>query len=322
MSDVSSVGIMKADKKVSILNTSTMRYYALLAGLYVILIFTLPPNTGALQAYNLQPLEYRIILLALALPSLAVWLTAFVGYTKLHQYARAIRGTPEASTFERLATGCSWLAWSLPLGVLLPMVLNSFANRWPGFHPTAIIISNYLNLIFALIAFSFIAQASRTLLASKDPTDRHSGNAHLIIILFLVIGVMYCFLTFRQFDLSSLAASHNPYFLPIWLMVLTITVPSLYAWFIGLLASYEILLYSRLTQGLLYRKALIMMSAGLLAVVISYIATQYLNSVIPRIGYLVIDYRLTLILFFRILGGIGFVLLAFGAVRLKRIEEV
>lgn len=313
---------MQAARSVSVFKTTTMRYYVLLAGLYTLLIFSLPPNAAALEAYNLRAIEYRVIMFGLALPSMAVWLAAFIGYTKLHQYARAIRHSPEGTAFEKLATGCSWLAWSLPITAIIPMLLHSLAGRWNDFQPTAIILTNYLSLILPLIAFVFIAQASRLLLINKKNQAVHLLNSQFIILIFLVIGVAYCYFTFRQFDLTSLSTVNNPYFLPVWLMVLTVTVPFLYAWFIGLLASYEIMLYSRLESGVLYRQALILVSCGLLAVVLSSIALQYLNGVMPRAGHLVLDHQLALTLFFRIVGGAGFVMLATGASRLKKIEDI
>lgn len=298
-----------------------LQYYAGLVILYVALILLLPPISPTLAIYHLSAIEYRVIILAIALPAMAVWLAAFIGYARLKLYARSIRKTPEGIYFDQLAEGCAWLAWSLPIGALVPLILNAIANSHPGFHSSSIIISNYVGLILPLIGFSMIASASRGLV-NNVKARLSLANARFIIIGFLLLGVLYCFLTFSRFDLTSLGSSHNPYFLPAWLMVITVTIPYLYAWFMGILAAYEITLYSKNVQGVLYRQALGFLVAGLLTVIFSSVALQYINSVEPRNGYLLLNYKLVLVSLFRIIGGGGFILLAMGAGRLKKIEEV
>jgi hypothetical protein len=105
-------------------------------------------------------------------------------------------------------------------------------------------------------------------------------------------------------------------------MVLTVVIPYLYAWFVGLLATYEIGSFSQQIRGLLYRQALRLLSGGLVSVIISSIAIQYLLSASPRHGFVVVDGRLLWINIFRIIGGIGYIMIAFGVSRLKRIEDI
>ncbi|PIZ63149.1 hypothetical protein COY17_01230 [Candidatus Saccharibacteria bacterium CG_4_10_14_0_2_um_filter_52_9] len=199
--------------------TNAMPGFVFLALLYTLLIFILPVSHEAMSAYRLSPIEYRIIFLAVSLPSLMVWFVAFMGSDRLRQYAASIGKTSEGSHFAALARGATLLAWSLPLPALIALLAN--------------------------------------------------------------------------FDLGSLASAKNPYFLPVWLVVVSVIIPYLYAWFVGLLA-----------------------------VIFSSIALQYLNGIRPSPGYLTLDYRLLLTLIFRILGGAGFVMLIIGAGRLKKIEEV
>ncbi|HVI60687.1 MAG TPA: hypothetical protein VM535_00870, partial [Candidatus Saccharimonadales bacterium] len=147
-------------------------------------------------------------------------------------------------------------------------------------------------------------------------------TTRLIMLLFLVAGVVYCYLIFRHFNPMTLGSSDNPYFMPIWLTLLTLIVPFLYAWFVGVLATYEIVAYSRQVRGVLYRQALHLMVAGLVAVIIASIALQYAASIQPPSGRLAINYRLLTNVVFRGTSGAGFVLIALGAIRLKKIEEI
>jgi hypothetical protein len=301
--------------------TRALQHCALLSGLYVILIFLLPPNPQTSHLYHLAAFQYHVILFAVALPSLAVWLAAFISYAKLHQYAQLVSKTPESDQFNQLARGCTWLAWSLPVSTILPMPFNTLADHWPHLHPLAIILANYTALVLPLVAFSIIANSSRGLVTSAKIKSGLAAT-RLILLGFVTTAVLYCLLTFRRFDLTNLGSTANPYFLPLWLMVTTITVPYLYVWFVGLLAAYEITLFSKQVQGVLYRQALRLVVGGLLAVILSSIALQYISSVEPRVGHLVLDYKLVLALLCRVIGGGGFILLALGATRLKKIEEV
>lgn len=298
-----------------------LQHYLWVALFYALLIFFLPASTATRHEYHLSAIEYHIVSFAVAIPSLMVWLAAFVGYAEMREYARSVRKTPEGIYYDQLAGGCMWLAWSLPISTIIPMLLNALANSHPGFHSTAIIMSNYLSLALALIAFSVIAGASRGLLGSVR-VKLSLVNARLLIVGFLLLGVLYCFFTFRRFDLSSIGSTHNPYYLPIWLMVVTLVVPYLYAWFMGILASFELTLFSRHVRGVLYRQPLTLLISGLLTVIFSSVALQYITSVQPSVGHLVFNYRLAFVLLFRLIGGGGFVLLALGASRLRKIEEV
>jgi len=313
--------VMTSDKRTAQLTTRALQRAIFLAFIYIALIFLLPASKATMRAYHLSTLEYRAILFTVMLPSLVAWLAAFIGYAKLRQYVYSIRMTPEGTYFGKLATGCAWLAWSLPLPAILSLILSATANKWPAFYPSSIIASNYVNLLLPLIAFSIIGAASRGLI-SRAELKFSLASVRTIMLLFLAAGVLYCYLTFQRFDLTSLSSTHNPYFLPIWLMVLSVIIPYLYAWFVGLLAAYEITLFSKHTKGILYRRALEWLVAGLVTIIASSIALQYLNGIQPRVGHLIINYPLVLSSIFRIIGGGGFVLLTIGAARLKKIEEV
>lgn len=307
-------------KETSQLTGRALQHFAWVAMFYILLTLVLPANDITRQAYGLTAFEYHVVALLVAFPTLLVWFAAFMGYSQLRGYARAIRRTPEGIYFDQLAGGVTWLAWSLPVSVIVPNIFNSIANG-NSLHAGSVIASNYLTLILPLVAFSVIAAASRGLLATVK-VKLTLVNARLLIISFLLLGVLYCFFTFRHFDLTSLGSTDNPYFLPLWLMVMTVTVPYLYAWFMGILAAFEITLFRRHVRGVLYKRPLGLLVGGLLLVILSSVAQQYTASVEPRLAHLVLDYRLVLTLAFRILSGVGFILIALGAHRLQKIEEV
>lgn len=300
---------------------SVLRRFALLAMLYSALILLLPVSEITLKVYSLTSAEYHLLLFTIALPSFLAWFAAFIGYARLYDYANSVGSTVEGASYKQLARGCTWLAWALPVPTILTLLLNSASYRYVQFHPTAIIISNFIALIMPLIAFVLIGNAARTLTATGT-VPFSLAKARGVIALFAIGGLTYVYLTFTHFDLESINATDNPYFLPLWLMLLTIIIPYLYTWFTGLLAAFEVYLFSRNVRGVLYRQALQLLVAGIVTVVISSIALQYINSASPRTGYLALNYKLVVVSLFRIIAGLGFVLVAVGANKLKKIEEV
>ncbi|HEX4774216.1 MAG TPA: hypothetical protein VH234_01745 [Candidatus Saccharimonadales bacterium] len=316
-----SSALNKSNPRLISLPYLAMRQAAILIIIYVALLFLLPTSVSTFSNYHLSMLEYKTVRFAISLPTLLVWLAAFFGYAALRQYARSIKDTPEGEHFTRLAKGCAWLAWSLPVISITSLILSSLAYEWPAFHGASVILLNYASLLLPLIAFSIIGMASDGLLWNAK-LNFNRTTASYIIVAFLTAGVLYCYLTFLHFDHSNFGSTDNPYYLPIWLMVLTVIIPYLYAWFVGLLAAYEITLLSKNMQGVLYKHGLQWLVAGLVTIIISSIVVQYINAVEPRSVVLIFDYRLVFSLLFRITGGIGFLLLAWGALKLKKIEEV
>lgn len=298
-----------------------MMWCSLLSALYFALLILLPAHETTAQAYNLSNLQYKGIRLTIALPTVVIWFIAFLGYGSLRHYAGLVRKATEGRYFKQLADGCAWLAWSLPVTMLATYLLKSAASQWPHFHASAIIVTNYLSLLLSLAAFVLIGNAARRLLQGT-PYKFSLSYIRFFVIFFALAGILYCYLVFRHLDVPGLNSSGNPYFLPVWLLVLTVIMPQLYAWFIGLLGAYELALFGKHTDGLLYRQALLYVSWGIIAVIASLIALQYINMVAPQTGYLQINAQLVANVVFCFLEAAGFGLLAAGATKLTKIEQV
>jgi hypothetical protein len=294
---------------------------SVLAIAYVLLIFILPASPETRNAYHLSRLDYGVIDFAVNIPSMFVWFAAFGGSASLLRYANVLDGTNEGEYYKHLAKGCSWLAWSLPIMALISLILSSISYKLPGFKGASIIITNYINLIFPLIAFTVISNASQNLVGNMI-IKLNSFSARILIIFFMSVSVVYCYLTFSRFYKPDHLNHTNPFYLPVWLMIVSIIIPYLYAWAIGLISSYQMTQYSKQVKGLLYRRAQQLLISGLVTIIISLIALQYVNGVAPRVGHLVLNAKLVVTVVFHLINGIGFILLALGALKLKKIEDV
>jgi hypothetical protein len=296
--------------------------YIILVAIYFLLLFLLPANKVAMHTYHLTAAAYHILLVVIELPLAATWLGAFYGYFKLRQYTARIVDTPEGAGFKQLTLGFQWLAWSLVLPTIVSLISNGIANNHPGFHTTAIILTNYLSLIFPLIAFTFMASGADRLLTRVQWGRHATQDLRAVLLLFAVLSSVYCYLTFRYIDLSHPGSTNNLFYLPAWLLLCTIIIPYLYAWFVGLMAAYELNALATRAKGLLYRQSLSLIAAGVSLVIASSIGSQYLHNIVPRTGHLSLNFVLLIVYLFYVVIILGFALIGMGANRLKKIEDI
>lgn len=289
--------------------------------LYIVLIFTLPASSTVMERYNLAPEQYHILLFLVLLPNMLIWFAAFFGYAKLKQYTSILIKSPEHEDFSLITKGVKYLAFGMPIVSIVAICLYSITHSHQGFNPAAIIIVNYMSVLVPLLAYNAIRKGTHGL-ADRAKVKFSIADTRSIVFILVIIGVAYCYFTFRQLNLDSIGASDNPYYLPAWLMISTIIIPYLYAWFSGLIAAYEMILYSRRVQGVLYRQSMRLLSIGIVGVVAGGVGLQYLRTVIPRTADISIDSGLIWRYLFFVIFVIGFAFLIVGAIRLKKIEEV
>ena len=293
-------------------------YFAILSCIYIVLSLVLPVNRHTLVTYHLSNAQYHVLILTIILPLVAIWFAAFYGYAKLQEYAETVQKTPEGPSFKTISRGAAWLAWTLPASSISSVIFTAIANVHPGFHNAAVIVDNYISLFFGLVAFIIISRGTRGLTDIVRPKPNLFGFRNLIV-LFITIGVVFCYTT-----LNNIIDAHhgNPYHLPVWLLLFTIIVPYLYAWFLGLLAAYEVGLYSKNVKGVLYKQALNLLGLGIIGVIVTSITIQYLSSLSASLNHLTLGYLLVVIYVLLILYAVGYLLIALGAKKLRKIEEV
>jgi hypothetical protein len=288
---------------------------------YFALIILLPVNQSVLKAYHLTAYEYHVLLFIVELPLIFVWFSAFYGYHKLKEYSALIHKTKEGAVFKQLTTGSHWLAWGFVLPSMCSLILSAIANRYHSFNDASLIFSNYFNLVFPVVAFSIIADGAHKLVA-QGRIKSTFWSVRVLLLVFVTIGTLYCYLTFRYLDLKHLTSTNNPYYLPVWLLITTIIIPYLYTWIIGLSAAYQFGLFAGQVKGIIYRRSLQLAAAGVVLVIIASIGVQYLHSVIPRTGHLSLNYLLIATYLIYLVIIIGFVLICYGANHLKKIEDI
>ena len=296
--------------------TSTMKWYIVLLIIAAVLIIALPPAPGITNRLHISLTEYRLAISTLILPFAIIWFSAFYGYNKLRGYANKIQHTKEGDAFKNFADGIGILAWGLAITTIVSLLFNAIVDAHPGFTTAQKIIINYLTVIVPLIGFTLIGNGTRALnvLAKIRP---NLTSTRVIVLIFLLIGVFFTHLV-----VSNTAHNQNTYHLSLYWLLITFIVPYLYAWFIGLLCANEIRLYAQFIKGIIYKKALIQLAAGITIVIIASIISQFVSSVFLNKNSIQIGTAFLIIYPILVIEAIGYSLIAYGARMLKRIEEV
>jgi hypothetical protein len=296
----------------------SLNHYVALVAAYALLSFFIPMSRATREAYNLDQTQAHIIAFVTIVPLFGIWFIAFYAYGLLQRYSATIHKAREGFAFKKLTEGVTVLAWGLVIQAFASLLLNGIADQVPSLHGAAVILQNYISLAFPLIAFSAIATGTRHLL-----TDRHNyaslPASRFLLVLFALIGAVYSYLVLHLHNSDQSGA----FYLPTFLLLGTIIVPYLYAWFSGLVAAYDIHVYARTAQGLLYRRSLGLLSTGLIVLIVASILLQYINSLFQTAAGGVSLSAVVFIDYLLLLGvALGYGLIISGIRGLLRIEEI
>jgi hypothetical protein len=295
---------------------SAFFWYAILAILYLVLSLVLPVNQHTLSQLHLSMYQYRVLVFVILIPYILIWFTAFFAYVKIRDYTTTLGKEREAPAFAHITKGVQVMAWGLAVPAIISTILKAIAVQHASFSQAATIISSYLTLIVPLIAFTFISDGSR-ILSNLVKVRPGKNGMRIFALLFIIFGVYYTVLT-----LTARYVHGNPYHLSHTLTMFTIIIPYLYAWFMGFMGCYEIILYAKKIKGLLYKRALNRLAAGIGVVIGSSIFIQFINVVYAYKDNSSLGSLIVLIYMLLISEAIGYVLIVIGAKSLKRIEEI
>jgi len=292
-------------------------FYSYLFFLIIYSGFTLlpAPSKIILTQYHLSATGLRLIDVTIIVLLAVIWYAGFYGYGKLRQYAQLIGKDRDGKHVVMLTRGIFLMVMWLPINSTVSAILNYIAHRHLGFVPAAAIIENYVNLVLPLAGVILISLGARGLseIVKQRPTYRAISILAAVLI---YTGLVYYRLVATTAHRSSI------YHMSIWLILLTLVAPYIYMWFMGLLATYEILNYRLKVAGIVYRKSWGMLAFGIGWLVVTSIGVQYLTTLSARLMHLSIYWILVIVYSLLLVYSVGFVLIALGARKLQKIEEV
>jgi hypothetical protein len=292
-------------------------FYCYLFFIIVYSAFTLLPSPShiTLAKYHISAMSLRLIDVTIILLLAGIWFAGFYGYAKLRDYNQLIQGGKDGKAIAWITKGIFVLVLWLPVPNVISTILTYIGLRHHAFLPVATIIDNYISLLFPLVAFILIGKGARGLidLVRVRPSFR---SINLLAIILVYVGLI---------DYHLIASTRNRaavYHLSIWLILSTLAAPYIYMWFVGLLATYEIYRYSRKVRGIVYRNCWALLALGIGWLIVTSIGLQYLTTVSNRLGSLSIYWVLAIIYSLLLVLSVGFVIIAIGTRKLRKIEEV
>lgn len=291
-------------------------WFAMALAAIVLLALLVPPTPLILRELHISAVAYRFVVFTLLLPYGIIWFSALYGYEQMRRYARMLPGTTEGRAYKKIADGLGVFAWGLILGTLLSEILMWIASTASQFVGTETIINHYFTLAVTLVSFTLIGDGTYAL--AQSVRAKHSkGSIRLLILVGTIIGVLFTRLVIHNNFMHD-----SPYYLSLTPLLLTLIIPYVYTWIIGLHATAELFIYAQKVRGILYRQALQKLSNGISIVLILSIAGQYITAGFSTRSGTAVPWVLTIAYSFLVVEAAGFGLVAWGAKQLKRIEEI
>lgn len=271
---------------------------------------------ATLHRYHITAGQLRWLDITIILPLAAIWGAAFYGYHKLSTYSRLIRQAKDGRQIAKLTKGVLILVLGLPLNSIISQILKLIGVHHTSFTAATAIVANYVSLVIPLVAFAVIGHGARGLSIFAKQRPAYAATQVLAGVL-IVVGVLYGYFI-------SLPGAHlNEYYhLKPTIVLITLVIPYIYTWFLGLLAAYELHLYSRKITGVIYRQGWDYLAYGLGAVIITSILLQYFTTLTMRFQTLSLGAVLAMVYGLLAVMAVGYVLLSVGAKKLTKIEEV
>lgn len=302
------------------------KIYLLFAGLallYLGISLATPTDVATLRHYDITADKARFLKLAILLPYIAIWFAAFFGYSELRKYSDLIKDSRDGRPLSTMADGLMIFALIMPVTAITTATTNYFGASTPRILLVGTILSNYLDLVMACFAMSRVYKGAKGL-CGMVPRPTSYGYEPVFRSLFLLLVSFYSYLMLsnpaRQFPTAEVKKA--AYYLPDFLLVTTIILPYVVIWYFGFQAANYIYTYSKNVPGKLYRKSLLYLAYGVLFIILGRISLRFFSSLSTLFATHSLNLILSVIYAMLVIIAAGYTILAVGARKLKRIEEV
>lgn len=296
----------------------TWVFLALLAT-YIVLAFILPTDPQSLSKYGLTQLSAKLLNLSIVIPIALIYLSALYGFIHVDNYANKILDSKEGLHFKKLASGLAVLAFSLPVTSIIGSLRSYARHALPDLVPSVTIVRNYVVLAFVLIGMLLIAKGAQGLYNTLKRRTTNVQQLSLYGILGpVLLASIYTWLIIAQ---GTKTPGDEPYYLPDWLLVTTIVVPYVVAWCVGIWAAIHLHRYQDGVKGVIYKRAINYIATGIAVIVLVAVLVQGITSLAGALSRLDLTPVLAIVYFLIVLYAVGYGLVAYGAKKLKQIEE-
>jgi hypothetical protein len=293
--------------------------FLVLTVMYVGLVLLAPADPVVLKRYDISELQARLLNLTVVIPIVGIWLVALYGFIRFRLYASLVDASNEGKALNLVAMGLVVLGFSLPGKAVVSSGFKYLVADNPDLKPTSIIITNYVGVIFSIIAFYLLARGALGLVRTLKRNKQMSVPSYFVPVIILLSSLFTWLILSRSVGTAENVSS---YYLPNWLIITTLAVPYLLAWYYGILAFYYLSSYHKNVKGVLYKQAFSGIASGIAVIVFTSVLVQMLVTLGGQLSRLNLTPILALVYLLIILYAVGYGLVARGARKLKQIEEV
>lgn len=305
------------------LNKKLYFIFGIFVALYLYLNFGTPTNPNILERYKMDAFEYQAMRASIALPIIAVWFTAFYGFSKLINYARKIKKSSDGEGFMWIALGLGVLAIGLPVNSIIALMASrSVALGWIE-QSVATIISTHAAVGYQLLATVLLAMGALKLLKVLKEAKFPVGGVAVGVLVLTIISVIYIYNAFNNpsREVPVAPATTATYYMNDFLMMTTIVIPYIIAWALGIFSFIALYTYLRNIKGILYRRALIKFDIGLFIIILMSVVQQFLTVAVAARFAWQLGSAAVLVQLLVLIIGLGYAYVALGSKELMRLED-
>ncbi len=274
------------------------------------------PQANSNQQFNLTPTQLSLLKLTIVLPYLAIWFAAAFGLLRFKRYVSTIFESPDGHALSKIGTGLDLLVFGLIFSAVLGATRSFFLDA-PNLLRTVAILINYSYVLIPLAAFWMLFSGSRDLLLQLKGVSISNTKKVILLTILGLLAIIYLWLIVTNTTVSA------TYYMPHILVLLTIGLPALVSWGLGLLSALHIQTYAEKVPGVIYRQALAKFVYGIYSVIAGSILLQALLSLgTQKLLGLGLAQILGIVYLFLIVQGLGFFLIAIGSNKLSKLETI
>jgi hypothetical protein len=284
-------------------------------------------NSVTAPNIHLSAAQVRLIGLVFSLPLLLIWVVILFAGLSMLRYSRAINGARESSGFRFVAYSVFVLLAGQMVGSYLGGLQQLASRNAADPQHTKlifVIIINYASVMFALATYGLLLRGSQLLLNSIGERLGTVKKLKPALLACAALAAVYMWLIYanpaRQVSVDT---GVTPIFgLPYWLIVLTVALPCVVAWAMGIVALMGIYRYRLKTTGIVYKLLFKKLVVGMTLFISTTISLQLFAQLYTLYADSTASVILGIIALIYLLLAYSFVLVAQGARKLNTIETL
>lgn len=302
--------------------THLWRYYSLVVAAWVVyIVLTILAPASQNTQVQLSSTAKLVLTATLLIPYMLTWLFAVAGWYYFSRFASDTerKHTRNYAGFRLLSRGLGILIFDL---ISIPLI-SAARTVWAADGSAAAILtilSNYFHIIIPLVAFGCLFLGSRKLVQGGHYAVAIRSTMLPSLVATSLFTVLFTVAVFGNTSrqVATEAGRFASYYIPDHLIVLTIIIPLAITWFVGLQAILQIERYVHSLLQAKWRRAIVNLFHGLLAVISSSIILQAITAFgseqLQQVSLLLI---IVIIYLFIILQAVGYLFIRASAKQLR-----